>query len=322
MKTNYHELIARITVLLLLIGTPIIIYSYAPWKTSENKRVIFLSAVASQGIWTEDLVNGLNYWNKDFKRAKIILKEGESVLFRFTSIDVTHTFYVPELGIGPVEVLPGHLYEFEYKATKTGLFQYYCTTVCGHCHFYMQGDIIVEALNNKTINDSLYLLSSDTSFTKVCVNHLKKYSKSNSIVENGKNLFLEKACYTCHGFNGVGGIRNFNYAKDSIPQLNNLSEKLKIPYKEDADSIIKLLSLNIKLESLEENPPFDKYERFLAQYQSITKKIIDGAEKLQKKDSLGLNPPLFMPSWENSLSQEEINSLIAYLITLNNWEDD
>ena len=68
--------------------------------------------------------------------------------------------------------------------------------------------------------------------------------------------------------------------------------------------------------------PFPAYGRFLAQYASITKKILEGAAIVQKADSAGPYPPLFMPAWDNYLSKEEIKSLIAYMISLKDWEKD
>lgn len=318
-----NEIIATLVVIIVMAGTPVLLSYHAPWKDRSGKRLIFLTAVASQGIWTKDRVNGTNYWNKEFTRAKIILRKGEEVIFRFTSIDVTHTFYVPELGIGPFEVLPGHIYDVPFKAVETGRYIYYCTTVCGNCHFFMQGSFVIFDKDDFTFFDMLSGLDTKINNPVCCTPGAVSDDPGQPlIVNNGKALFQQKACFTCHGANGAGGVFNPNYAKFFIPPLNNLADKLKIPSKEDADSLIKLFTANADLVKLEENPPFRMYNRFLAQYQSITKKITDGASVLQKRDSSSYEPPLFMPSWENNLSGKEINSIIAYLISINNWEED
>ena len=111
--------------------------------------MINITAVAAQGIFTEDVVNGWNNWYKTFKRANIILTKGEKVILRFTSVDVTHTFYVPEVGLGPIVVEAGHIYDVPFTANIAGKFTYYCTSVCGHCHNYMRGNFsVIESMSN------------------------------------------------------------------------------------------------------------------------------------------------------------------------------
>jgi len=318
MKSRIIEITATFLVVILLAGTPLAINYYRPWKPANGERIIFLTGIASQGIWTEDIVNGTNYWNTKFKRANIFLKLGEEVIFRFTSMDVTHTFYAPELGIGPEFVLPGIVNELHFKATKTGKFTYYCTTFCGQCHLFMQGFIYIVDDNDPRTALALLASEQDTAET-MCTAHLMKVPEDASFLKKGELLFLEKGCFSCHGALGRGGVINPNYANKTIPTLNDLASKLQIKSKKDGDKIIALLEKNADFDKLSEDPPFRTFARFLAQYQSIITKIHDGAPVLQKLDSAGYDPPLQMPSWENYMTDEEINSIIGYLISINNW---
>lgn len=321
MKHRIGEIVAKILVVGVLGLATFLIFYFAPWKDNSGKRVIFLTAVARNGVWTEEKVDGTNYWTKDFKQAVIVLRNGEEAILRFTSMDVTHSFYAPELNIGPIDVWPGKIYDIPFKASKTGSFRYYCTKVCGKNHFYMQGKIIVldEKLN---ITEAQIVKMQTDSIIDDIMPMQEPRMISTNIIERGENLFKLKNCFTCHGLNGIGGILNANYALKSVPALNTLAVKLKIPDKEAADSIIKLLDQNMDFEELEENPPFPTFSRFSAQYATITKKIREGAELVQKADSTGPMPPLTMPAWENYLTNEEINSIIAYLINLNNWDEN
>ena len=70
-----------------------------------------------------------------------------------------------------------------------------------------------------------------------------------------------------------------------------------------------------------DDPPFRRYNRFHAQYESIMNKITDGAQDLQKKDKNGPIPPLYMHSWKDHLAEKDINSILAYLIDQNDWEN-
>ena len=323
MKYRFGELFALILVIATIVITPVLILSFSPRVNKTNLKLICLTAVAKDGVWTDELVDASNYTYKTFKPATIILKEDEEVIFRFTSVDVTHSFYIPELNIGPIDVEAGHYYDVTFKATKTGSFIYYCTKICGNCHFYMQGKLIILGKNINLTEVMLSKMKEDSTVViSACCFQNNTTDLQSNFIEKGKQLFVLKSCVSCHGKDGIGGIKNYNYAKPSIPELITLATKLKIPDKESADSIIKLLEKNTDFEKLSDDPPFSNYDRFLAQYTSIYNKINDGAPIVLKADSTGPLPPLFMPSWEQTLTQEEIRAIISYLISKNNWEDE
>ncbi len=321
MKYRLGEVIATTAVIAILAITSILIVYFQPWKSNSGRRVIFLTGVAKNGVWTEEKVNGSNYWLKDFKQAVIILNKGEEVIFRFTSMDVTHSFYVPELNIGPVTVWPGKVYDFPFKADKPGSFMYFCTQVCGLNHYYMQGRVIILGSAVHLTAVQVAKMKQDSVLKEIKMKRIP-IKDSTNIIERGRDLYVRKSCYTCHGADCAGGVINVNYALKTIPPLNTLASKLKIPDEESADIIINYLKQNIDLEKMSENPPFPTYVRFLAQYGSITKKILEGAAVVQKADTTGPFPPLFMPAWDHYLTNAEINSLIAYMISLNDWEEN
>jgi hypothetical protein len=322
MKNNRIEIISAIIILLILIGTPLAISYNSPWKNHSKKRIINLTAVAAQGIWTEDKVDGTNYWNTNFKRANIILTKGEEVILRFTSVDVTHTFYAPEVGLGPFVVEAGHIYNIPYTPTETGKFTYYCTSFCGKCHLYMRGNLVILSKEDYNNQELVRNLTKDTIRPDCCITDPTLDNPSLSFIQHGQSLFRDKGCFRCHGEGGRGGVYNPNYANRFVPTLNTLANKLKISDKEEADSLIKLLDKGADMEKLNDSPPFASYNRFYAQYCSITQKILDGAPVVQKMDTLSYIPPLLMPSWQYHLSKRDINSIISYLISIYDWEND
>lgn len=98
-------------------------------------------------------------------------------------------------------------------------------------------------------------------------------------VERGKSIFEKYGCSGCHGENGKGKIRNPNAeTREEVPGLIYVSEG---------------------------------YTR-----EKLKKKIQDGALIIQKKDKKGPTPPLYMPSWKNKMSEQEIEDLISYLMSL------
>lgn len=317
MKKKLGEIFAFILLIGSLIAVTVLIYINAPWKSSVEKRVILLTAVANNGVWTTQRVNSINFGYSSYTAANIILEKGEEVVIRLTSADVTHTFYMPELNIGPIEVKAGHIYDIAFKADQSGTFTYYCTTVCGHCHFYMQGHI-------KILEDgeSVDVASTTEDQIIACELDHKTVAKiiDNAFIALGKNLYEDKGCITCHGVEGKGGVKNPYYVNNEVPNLNILASTLKIDWPEDAEVVIDLLKNNTDLNSLEDSDVIGNYNRFLAQYNSTISKIINGADSLQTKDPIDPMPPLNMPAWEHHLSEEEMNSIISYLITLYDWD--
>ncbi|MFQ6607345.1 MAG: c-type cytochrome [Fidelibacterota bacterium] len=313
MKRGFQELLAVGITLVGLAGLPLTIFSYNPSRSYDSLPVIHLTGVMKNGVWTDEEVNGINYWWKSFHPAVLRLQKDNEILLRLTSSDGTHSFYVPELGIGPIQIEAGHTVEITVQPDKIGEFTYYCLTVCGECHYYMRGRVIVTS-------DTLYKLSNDYSIDTYCTIH-NPPENFDSFVAKGEYLYQSKGCITCHGENGAGGVYNPNYINEYVPPLNNLADKMKIYWKEDADIVIDLLTTNVDLNSQEDKSPIENYSRFLAQYHSIHKKILNGSSKLQKLNLELPDPPLTMPSWEEQLSEEDINSILAYLINLYPWDE-
>jgi plastocyanin len=311
-KKHVKEIFAAAVLIPVLIGMPYAVFQNAPWVQKDDIRVIYLTAVTRDGLWTDETVNAANYWTKTFRPATLQLQVNEKVLLRLTSMDVTHTFYVPELNIGPVEVDAGYTEEVLVQADKAGTYLYYCIIVCGECHYYMQGKVYVMN-GNETV-----LLQEDLP-AEFCENHNITPEYAN-VVEHGQVLYEQKGCITCHGKNGKGGIYNPNYVNKNVPELNTLADKMKIYWKEDAEILIQLFESQTDLETLEDDPPVDNFSRFLAQYNSMRSKIMDGSPELQRLNPDDPHPPLLMPSWEQKLSSHEIDAILAYLIAQYDWE--
>jgi len=312
MKKKFSKLIPAILLILGMAG--ILTHYFLVSNFYNNVRIISMTAISQQGIWTEENVGELNFWNSDYKKAIVLLRPNEQVVFKFSSKDSTHIFYVPELNIGPIEVNRNQTVEVPYTATKNGTFAYLSTTIWGE--LYMHGNIIVD---DDDIEIQLALNKLDGNSSKITEAQLETI-KVFAFIKLGESTFRKKGCFNCHGESGKGGVINPNYIKKHIPKLNILANTLKIDWEEDGDMVIKLLEEGENLESLEANPPFENYLRFLAQYNSIKTKIKHGAYDLQKADSAGISPPLFMPAWAQHLTDNEIDAIIAYLIKQNRWE--
>jgi cbb3-type cytochrome c oxidase subunit I len=134
----------------------------------------------------------------------------------------------------------------------------------------------------------------------------------------GRSRFERMNCAQCHGPAGVGGIPNTNYINGSAPALNTLAERMMIYEPEEAQVIIDMLESGADFDAAMGEPPFRSYPRFVAQLSSVRDTIVVGRQAA-RLDPNGPDP-LSMPAWGSRLDQEEIDAVIAYLISLYPWD--
>ena len=138
-------------------------------------------------------------------------------------------------------------------------------------------------------------------------------------VERGRRLFATLGCVACHGEEGRGGVVNPNYLQGTSPTLALEAERLMLFDPEDAEIAIELLITGADLEALDADPPFRGYVRFRAQLENVRGVIRDGSAA-GKLDADGPQP-FSMPAWAHAMDNEQRDLVIAYLISLYDWED-
>jgi hypothetical protein len=311
------EKLALIAVLLAIAAAPLLVFWYRGQLAAErypaDARVFQITAVAGIGAYTVEEVNGANFWWKRYAPMTLALNLGDHVVLDIRSADVCHQFYVPGLGLGPVEVRPEKGAVIEFTATQTGIFQYFCTTMCGQCHVYMTGWIVISS-------DAAEIESPDPIVCPLCFVDFGKPPEGN-MVELGDWQYQANTCNACHGWDGIGGVRNFNYAKDTIPAHERTAEKLFIRSEEDADSFIQAMIEHGSLEDLEDEVDIPMFNVVKARFEAIRNIIRNGSDP-EKKDPNGPTPPLWMPAWQHKLTEHEINAIILYFIDLFPWEEE
>lgn len=113
-------------------------------REAAGAQVVTLYASASRGVWTETPLVG---WNAAFRRAEklpIHVKAGRPILLRLTSVDVHHSFSIPELRVLPKDVTPGHWTEVRLDPLDKGIYTITCYTVCGMNHSSMDAELHAE----------------------------------------------------------------------------------------------------------------------------------------------------------------------------------
>jgi heme/copper-type cytochrome/quinol oxidase subunit 2 len=147
---KWEEVAGVLVVLVVLLGLPLLL-EY--WRTvglvhryPPNTKVITLTAVANGGIWTQEEIVGYNYWwRKPSRTERILLNQGDHVVVLLHSVDVLHSFAIPLLHIGPVEVPAGHTVEVAFDANRPGELTFLCWQVCSPDHSKLQGDFVVKS---------------------------------------------------------------------------------------------------------------------------------------------------------------------------------
>jgi len=105
------------------------------------------------------------------------------------------------------------------------VFQYYCTSMCGGCHFYMQGWIVVTPAGEKPATPRPLTCS-------LCLPTYERPVEALAVAL-GEYLYQTMGCVTGHGIAGRGGIENYNYIKATVPAHNRTAEKIFLTDEED-----------------------------------------------------------------------------------------
>ncbi len=312
------EILATVGVVASLVGVPLLVQDHddrVEASQAAGARIITLSGVADNGVWTLAAVNGTNYWWKTFERATLHVEQGQEVVLRLQSSDVHHRFYAPALGIGPVEVEPGHTELARFRADKAGTFRYYCTSICGDCHYFMAGWIVVTPKGQTPQAIGEPALAMDA-----CPHDLEPPPREN-MIEWGRHLYRKHGCTTCHGEGGKGGVVNFNYSKPTAPAHNTLAENFSLEEQEEAEAFVKLLLARTDLGKMKRHPDIPQFALVRIKYEAAKDLIVKG-KHCAKRDKAGPEPPLQMQSWREVLNDDDIDSIIAYLLTLYPWDEE
>ena len=201
-----------------------------------------------------------------------------------------------------------------FTASRSGGFQYYCTSMCGTCHFFMRGWIVVTPAGQEPIQPPPILCS-------FCVIGDEPDPPAGDLLALGEFLYRRKGCTTCHGPQGRGGIVNDNSTGGTVPAHVDMAEKLFISSPEDARQFIALLQSAADLETVGEECEIRAFAVARTRFENA-RQIVRQGRYSAKLDPDGPEPPLQMPAWQYLIEEREIDALLGYFISLYPWEDD
>lgn len=147
---TWKELTGVVAVMVVLLGLPLLLWYWqvvvVKHRYPPGTKIITLTAVAEGGFWTQEQVVGYNYWARTPTRVEEIpLNQGDHVVLLLHSADVLHSFAIPLLRIGPVDVPAGHTVGVEFDAERAGVLTFLCWQVCSPDHSKLRGRFLVPA---------------------------------------------------------------------------------------------------------------------------------------------------------------------------------
>ncbi len=137
--------------------------------------------------------------------------------------------------------------------------------------------------------------------------------------ERGARLF-GMYCSGCHGQGGKGGFVNVNASSPTIPALSELNERLMLFEREDAETLVEALVKTGGEAPSPDDLDLPRASVVVATYGSVWTVIRNG--NLSGREDPTGPIPLSMPSWKSALDGGEIVSIVAYLLSVGEYEDD
>jgi cytochrome c oxidase subunit 2 len=104
-------------------------------RTSQDEMVI--RVVGQQWSWSFEYPE-----HDNIASGELVLPADQPVLLKMTSLDVIHSFWVPEFRVKQ-DLLPGRDTELRFTPTETGVYALRCAEICGLNHTDMVADVKV-----------------------------------------------------------------------------------------------------------------------------------------------------------------------------------
>jgi cytochrome c oxidase subunit 2 len=282
-------------------------------KTDDTEMII--NVTGQQWWWEYDypVQNEFGITQPIISSGQLVMPVGTKVLLRETSRDVIHSYWIPALN-GKRDAVPGRIHTLRLEADKPGIYAGQCTEFCGLSHANMRMEAVA--------------LSKDD-FAKWVANQQAPYvaPAKDTLAKQGEEVFLNQ-CVRCHQVNGLTradgtpaiAAPDENVWSGAAPNLSHLMSRNTF-----AGAMFDLLSKQCRDEVW--NAPSDV----------VGAKYLAGVTEdcLNQKDLRAWlrNAPEVKPMYANpadlavsngkyrgmpylALSEDDINKLVAYLLTL------
>ncbi len=282
-------------------------------KTDDTEMII--NVTGQQWWWEYDypVQNDFGITQPIISSGQLVMPVGTKVLLRETSRDVIHSYWIPALN-GKRDAVPGRIHTLRLEADEPGIYAGQCTEFCGLSHANMRMEAV--ALSKED-------------FAKWVANQQAPYvaPAKDTLAKQGEEVFLNQ-CVRCHQVNGLTradgtpaiAAPDENVWSGAAPNLSHLMSRNTF-----AGAMFNLLSKQCR------------DEVWKAPSDVVGAKYLEGVTEqcLNQKDLRAWlrNAPEVKPMYANpadlalsngkyrgmpylALSEDDINKLVAYLITL------
>jgi cytochrome c oxidase subunit 2 len=159
--------------------------SYRPTLTpgtSSDPQALHVHVVGHQWWWEFDYTN-----LKIVTANELHVPVGTVVDLDMESVDVVHSFWVPQLG-GKMDVIPGHVNQTWFQVMQPGTFHGQCAEFCGVEHADMRFDVVAE---------------SPDQFQAWVKQQQSPLPPMTGNAAQGEQVFMSGACVGCHTIDGT-----------------------------------------------------------------------------------------------------------------------
>lgn len=176
---------------------PLIVVVYMGFIGADNlaqvramdPQAIEVKVVGFQWGWRFDYPQG-------FSSPKLYLPVNKQVNLTLESLDVLHSFWVPEFRVKQ-DLVPGQVHNLRVTPTLIGEYKLRCAEICGASHAYMESPVIVvsQAEYDAWLNEQI-----------AAAQAAEAASAGQPDAGRGQKLYEEKGCKACHSLDGTVGI--------------------------------------------------------------------------------------------------------------------
>jgi heme/copper-type cytochrome/quinol oxidase subunit 2 len=134
-------------VVVTVIGVPLAAFAYdrSVRDAAPEGAKVFWIYLDGERNWTTTRLSGLTTFRDPDDLREIVVDQGDLVVLKLMSTDVHHGFTIAELGMEPIELVPGKVHEVRFVADRPGRYRMVCTIICGRAHPRMAADLVVRA---------------------------------------------------------------------------------------------------------------------------------------------------------------------------------
>jgi cytochrome c oxidase subunit 2 len=151
----------------------------------------------------------------------LVIPTKKKIRFVFTSADVIHSWWVPDLG-WKKDTNPGFINESWTSVDEPGTYRGQCTELCGKDHAFMP--IVVIAMNEPEYN--AWVEQQKASAAAEAGSASKQWTKE-ELVAKGKAVY-ETSCASCHMPDGAGLPGTFPALKASPIVTGDINAQVKL----------------------------------------------------------------------------------------------